>query len=59
LLGSIVWPGSCGYQANGTGTIAGTIACGTLSIQAGAGSGTAVGSDAGINTATPEALLIE
>lgn len=59
LLGSIDWPGTCSYQDNGTSMIAGTIACGTLSISAAAGAGTAVGGDAGINTAPAEATLVE
>jgi hypothetical protein len=59
LLGSIQWPGICTDQVNGTSTIAGTIACGTLSIAAAAGAGTAVGGDAGINTAQVEARLVE
>jgi hypothetical protein len=59
LLGSISWPGSCSIQVNGTATVAGSVACGTLSLTAAAGAGTAVGSDAGINTALVEAVLIE
>jgi hypothetical protein len=59
LLGSTFWPGTCTYAVNGTSSIAGTIACGTLSISAGAGARTAVGSDAGVNTAIVEAVLIE
>ena len=59
LLGSIDWPGTCTDEVNGTSTIAGTLACGTLSISAGAGAGTAVGGDAGINTAQVEARLVE
>jgi hypothetical protein len=59
LLGSVDWPGTCTYQANGTSTIAGRVYCGTLSISAGVGAGTAVGSDYGINTAPAEAILVE
>lgn len=59
LLGSIYWPGTCTDSVNGTSTIAGTLSCGTLSISAGAGAATAVGSDFGINTALVEAVLIE
>jgi hypothetical protein len=59
LLGSAFWPGTCSYAVNGTSTIAGTISCGTLSISAAAGTGTAVGSDYGINTALVEAVLVE
>ena len=59
LLGSIYWPGTCTDTVNGTSTIAGTLSCGTLSISAGAGAGTAVGSDYGINTALVEAVLVE
>jgi hypothetical protein len=44
---------------NGTETIAGDLACGTLSLAAGAGAGIAVGSNSGINTALFEAVLIE
>jgi hypothetical protein len=59
LLGTITWPGTCTIQVNGTGTIAGDIACGALSLRAAAGAGIAVGSDSGINTALVEAVLIE
>ncbi len=59
LLGSIYWPGTCTYAINGTSTIDGALACGTLSISAAAGAGTGVGSDYGIGTATVEAVLIE
>ncbi len=59
LLGSVSWPGACTIQVNGTGTIAGNVACGTLSITAAVGAGTAVGSDSGISTALVEAVLIE
>jgi hypothetical protein len=59
LLGSIDWPGACTDQVNGTSSIAGTISCGTLTISAAAGAGTAVGGDAGINTAQVEARLVE
>ena len=59
LLGSISWPGTCNIQVNGTGTVAGNIACGALSITAAAGAGIAVGSDSGISTALVEAVLVE
>jgi hypothetical protein len=59
LLGSIYWPGTCTYQVNGTSSIAGSLACDTLTISAGAGAATAVGGDAGINTAIVEAVLVE
>jgi hypothetical protein len=59
LLGSVDWPGTCTYQANGTSTIAGRVYCGTLSISAGGGAGIAIGSDYGINTAPVEAELVE
>ena len=59
LLGSIFWPGTVTDAVNGTSTIAGAVSCGTLSISAGAGAGTAIGSDAGISTATVEATLVE
>lgn len=59
LLGSINWPGVCTDQVNGTSSIAGAISCGTLAISAAAGAGTAVGGDAGINTAQVEARLVE
>ena len=59
LLGSIDWPGGVTYRANGTSTIAGAISCGTLSISAAGGAGTAVGGDYGISTATVEATLVE
>jgi hypothetical protein len=59
LLGSIYWPGACTDTVNGTSTIDGAVACGTLSMSASAGSGIAVGSDFGIGTALVEAVLIE
>jgi hypothetical protein len=59
LLGSTEWPGTCTYKANGTASIAGSLACGTLTISAAVGAGTAVGSDAGVSTATVEAILVE
>jgi hypothetical protein len=59
LLGSIYWPGTCTDTVNGTSTIAGTLNCGSLSISAGAGAGTAVGGNYGIGTALVEAILVE
>ena len=59
LLGSIYWAGTCTDAFNGTSTIAGSLACGTLSISAAAGAGTAVGGDYGVSTATVEAILVE
>ena len=59
LLGSISWPGTCTYAANGGSLIAGTVSCGTLSISAAAGAGTAIGSDYGVSTALVEAVLVE
>ena len=59
LLGSIYWAGTCTDTVNGTSTIAGSLSCGTMSISAGVGAGTAVGGDYGINTATVEAVLVE
>jgi hypothetical protein len=59
LLGSVYWPGTCTYTVNGTSTIAGALTCGTISISAAAGAGTAVGSSYGISTALVEALLVE
>jgi hypothetical protein len=59
LLGSVYWTGTCTDAVNGTSTLAGTLTCGTLSISAAAGAGTAAGSDYGINTATVEAVLVE
>jgi len=59
LLGSIYWPGTCMDSVNGTSTIAGTVFCGSLSISAAAGAGTAIGGPYGIGTATVEAILVE
>jgi hypothetical protein len=59
LLGSIFWPGTCTDTVNAASTIDGTIACGTLTVSAGAGVGIAVGSDYGINTAIVETVLVE
>jgi hypothetical protein len=59
LLGSVFWPGTCTDTVNGSSTIDGTVACGTLSVSAAGGSGIAVGSDYGINTALVEAILVE
>jgi hypothetical protein len=59
LLGSIFWPGTCTYTANGDSLIAGTVSCGTLSVSSAAGGTAAVGSDYGISTALVEAVLVE
>jgi hypothetical protein len=59
LLGSVYWPGTCTDSVNATSTIDGTVSCGTLSISAAAGAGTAVGSDFGISIALAEAILVE
>jgi len=59
LLGSVYWPGACTDSVNGTSMIAGSVSCGTLTMSAGAGAATAVGSDAGISTALVEAVLVE
>ncbi len=59
LLGSVYWPGTCTDTVNGTSTIAGTLFCGSLSISAGAGAGTAIGGNFGIGTALVEAILVE
>jgi len=59
LLGSIYWPGTCTDTVNGTSTIAGTLSCGSLSISAGVGAGTAIGGDYGIATSLVEAILVE
>jgi hypothetical protein len=59
LIGSVYWPGTCTDSVNGTSTIAGTVFCGSLSISAAAGSGTAVGGVYGIGTAVVEAALVE
>ena len=59
LLGSVYWPGTCSYTANGDSLIAGTVSCTTLSVSAAAGSTVAIGSDYGINTALVEAVLLE
>jgi hypothetical protein len=59
LLGSVFWQGICTDAVNGSSRVEGTIQCGTLSISAGAGAGTAVGGDYGIGTALQEAVLVE
>jgi hypothetical protein len=59
LLGSVFWPGTCTDTVNGSSTIDGTLACGTLSVSAAPAAGIAVGSDYGISTALFEAILIE
>jgi putative Flp pilus-assembly TadE/G-like protein len=59
LLGSVYWPGTCTFTDNGGSMIAGTIRCGSLTVSAAAGSGTAVGGDYGINTAVAEGVLVE
>jgi hypothetical protein len=58
-LGSVFWPATCSYAVNGTSTLDGSLSCGTLSVSAAAGAGTAVGSDYGISTALVEAVLVE
>jgi len=59
LFGSVNWASACTDTVNGTSTLDGTLSCGTLSVSAAAGAGTAVGSDYGINTAVVEAVLVE
>jgi hypothetical protein len=59
LLGSAYWPGTCTDTVNGTSTIAGTFFCGSLSISAAAGAGTAVGGPYGVSTSLVEAILVE
>jgi hypothetical protein len=59
LLGSVFWPGTCTEDVNGTSSLAGTIFCGSLSVSAGAGAGTAMGGNYGISTALVEAVLVE
>jgi len=59
LLGSVFWPGTCTDTVNGTSTLDGTLSCGSLTVSAGAGAGTAVGSNYGISTALVEAVLVE
>ncbi|HEV2476983.1 MAG TPA: pilus assembly protein TadG-related protein [Candidatus Dormibacteraeota bacterium] len=59
LLGSIFFPGTCTDRVTGSSTLDGTITCGTLSVSAAAGAGTAVGSDYGVSTALVEAVLVE
>ena len=59
LLGSIYWPGTCTDTVNGASTIDGTVSCGSLTVSAAVGAGTAVGSDYGISTALVEAVLVE
>ena len=59
MLGSVYWPGTCTFADNGGSMIAGTVSCGSLTVSAAAGSGTAVGGDYGINTAIAEAVLVE
>ena len=49
----------CYFTVNGTSTIAGTVFCGSLSITAAAGAGTAVGGVYGVGTALAEAILVE
>jgi hypothetical protein len=55
----VFWQGICTDAVNGSSRVEGTIQCGTLSISAGAGAGTAVGGDYGIGTALQEAVLVE
>ncbi|HSS60050.1 MAG TPA: hypothetical protein VLK30_01180 [Candidatus Limnocylindrales bacterium] len=59
LLGSVFWTGTCTDTVNGTSTLDGTLACGTLTVSAAAGAGTAIGSDYGVSTALVEAVLVE
>jgi hypothetical protein len=59
LLGSVYWPGTCTDSVNGASTIAGTVACGSLSISSAVGAGTAVGGTYGISTSLVEASLVE
>jgi hypothetical protein len=59
LLGSVYWPGTCTDTVNGTSTIGGAVFCGSLTISAAAGAGTAIGGPYGIGTSLAEAVLIE
>ena len=59
LLGSVFWAGACTDSVNGSSMIEGTVQCGTLSISAGAGAGSAIGGDYGVSTALVEAVLVE
>jgi hypothetical protein len=61
LRGTVSWnsTATCTIQTNSTSTIAGALACGSLTMSAGAGAPTSVGGDAGINSAVVEAVLIE
>jgi hypothetical protein len=59
LLGSIYWPGTCTFAANGTSMVAGSISCGNLTLSAAAGAGTSIGSDYGIGISLVEAILVE
>jgi hypothetical protein len=59
LLGSVSFPGTCTYAANGGSMIAGNVSCDTLSVSAAAAAGTAVGGDYGVSTALVEAVLVE
>ena len=59
LLGSVFWVGACTDSVNGASRVEGTVQCGTLSISAGSGAGTAIGGDYGVSTALVEAVLVE
>src|SRR5207302_446127 len=52
-------PNAAADSAGGGSTIDGTVSCGSLSVSAAVGAGTAVGSDYGISTALVEAVLVE
>jgi hypothetical protein len=59
--GSIFWPGTCEWWANGTGTILGQLVCNTVYLQGGAvSSGAGVQYPAGVvNQQATEAALVE
>lgn len=59
--GSIFWPGTCEWWANGTATILGQLVCDTVYLQGGASSsGAGVQYDGGaVNQQATEGALVE
>lgn len=59
LLGSVSWPGACFWGPNAASAIDGAVSCGTFRFANGTSNLATIGSDAGVNTALSEALLVE
>ncbi len=59
MLGSVSWPGNCFWGPNAASAIDGAVSCVTFQFANGTSNLATIGSDAGVNTALTEALLVE